>query len=199
MNGLEKITARIEADAQAEAARISEEAALRCKEIRTEGEAKAQETYWRRVKDGVKAAESRVERLGKAAEMEARKSILACKQEIVAEAFDRAEEKLLALPADEYVDFLAAQAAAGSVSGREEILLNVKDREAYGKKVTAKANERLLASGRTAGLTLSRESGDFSGGLILRDGSITVNCTAAALIAEARQSQASAVAAELFE
>lgn len=199
MNGLEKITARIEADAQAEAARIAEEAGLRCAEIRREGEAKAQETYWRRVKDGVKAAESRVERLEKAAQMEARKSILACKQEIVAEVFERAEAKLLALPADEYLDFLASQAAAGSVSGREEIILCSRDRSAIGKKVTARANEKLQAAGRPAGLTLSPQEGDFAGGLILRDGSITVNCTAAALIAEARQSQASVVAAELFD
>ena len=41
-------------------------------------------------------------------------------------------------------------------------------------------------------------TGDFEGGLLLRDGSIAVNCTIGALIAQAREEQASAVAAELF-
>ena len=199
MNGLEKITARIETDAVADAARLADEVKLQCDAVRTEGEAKAQESYWRRVKDGVKATEDRVARLAKAADMEARKSVLACKQEIVSEAFARAEEKLSALSGDAYIEFLASLAARASVTGREEILLNEKDRDAAGRKAAARANELLAAQGRPAFLTLAADAGDFTGGLILRDGSITVNCTIAALIAEARQSQASEVAAELFD
>lgn len=198
MNGIEKITARIEADAAADAARIEEEARLQCETIRTEGESKAQESYWRRVQAGVKATEDRASRLAKAADMEARKSILAAKQTIVTEAFDRAEQKLLALSGDAYIAFLAGQAAKASLSGREEVVLNAKDRDAIGKKVVARANEALTAAGKPAELTLAAQPGDFSGGLILRDGDVSVNCTAAALIAEARQSQASVVAAELF-
>jgi len=198
MNGLEKITARIEADAVAEAARIADEAKQQCDAVRTEGEAKAQEAYWRRVKDGVKTAEDRAARLAKAAEMEARKSVLACKQKLVSEAFDRAEQKLLSLSGEEYIAFLAGQAARASVSGREELILSAKERDSIGKKVVTRANELLKEQKRPAGLTLSPEAGDFTGGLIVRDGSITVNCTVAALIAEARQSQASAAAAELF-
>lgn len=198
MNGLEKITARIETDAVADAARIAEEAKTQADAIRAEGEQKAQESYWVRVREGVKNAEDRASRLSKAADMEARKSILACKQELVSEAFDRAEKKLLELPAEAYIAFLAGQAAAASVSGRETIVLNAQDREAVGKAVAEKANAHLAAQGKVANLTLSAEVGDFAGGLILRDGSISVNCTVAALIAEARQTQASAVAAELF-
>lgn len=198
MNGLEKITARIETDAVADAARIAEEAKLQCDAIRAEGEAKAQESYWRRVREGVKNAEDRASRLAKAADMEARKSVLACKQEIVAEAFRRAEQKLLALSGEEYIAFLAGLAAKASVSGREEIVLNANDRGAVGKKVASRANELLSAQGRTAQLILAPDAGDFTGGLILRDGDISVNCTVAALIAEARQTQASDVAAELF-
>lgn len=198
MNGLEKITARIETDAVADAARIAEEAKLQCDAIRTEGEAKAQESYWRRVREGVRNTEDRAARLAKAADMEARKSVLACKQEIVAEAFDRAEQMLLSLSGEEYIAFLAGLAARASVSGKEEIVLNAQDRARDGKTVAARANELLSADGGTAALTLSPEVGDFAGGLILRDGDISVNCTVAALIAEARQTQASDVAAELF-
>lgn len=198
MNGLEKITARIETDAVADAARMAEEARQQCEAILAEGEKKAQESYWKKIQEGAKATEDRVARLAKAADMEARKSILACKQEIVSEAFTRAEEKLRALSGEKYVSFLASLAARAAVTGEEEIVLSRKDRDAVGKMTAAKANELLAAGGMTAKLTLSRETGDFDGGLILRDGDISVNCTVSALIAEARQSQASEAAAELF-
>lgn len=198
MNGLDKITARIETEAVADAARTAEEAAARCEAVRAEGEAKAQESYWRRVKDGTKAAADRAERLARAADMEARKSILACKQAIVGEAFDKAEAKLRALAGDEYVDFLAGQAARAAVTGREEIVLSEKDRESVGDRVTKKANALLRAGGKSAGLVLAAETGSFSGGLVLKDGDITVNCTLEALMAQAREEQAAAVAAELL-
>ena len=197
MNGIEKITARIEAEAVADAARISEQGAAQCEAIRAAGETKAQEAYWSRLREGTKAAEDRADRLGKAADMEARKSVLACKQEIVARAFARAEEKLRALTGEKYIDFLAGQAAAASVTGREEVILNAEDRP-LGEKTVKKANALLDKKGRTGKLVLSSETGDFSGGLLLRDGNITVNCTLEALMEQAREEQSALVAAELF-
>ena len=198
MNGIEKITARIEAEAVADAARISEEGAARCETVRAEGEAKAQEAYWNRLREGAKSSEARADRLAKAADMEARKSVLACKQAIVAEAFDRAEAKLRAMAGEEYVAFLAGQAARAASTGREEVILNAKDRAAVGEKTVKKANALLSGEGRTGRLVLSAETGDFSGGLILKDGNITVNCTLEALMTQAREEQAARVAAELF-
>ena len=198
MNGIDKITARIEAEAVADAAKMAEEAEVQCKAIREEGEAKAQESYWRRVREGVKAAEDRADRLAKAADMEARKSVLACKQEIVAEAFDRAEKKLRALSGEAYIDFLAGQAAKAASTGREEVVLSEKDRSERGDKVVKKANALLADGGRTAKLVLAVDAGTFSGGLVLRDGNITVNCTLEALMSQAREEQAARVAAELL-
>ena len=58
MNGIEKITARIRADAEAE-----------CAAIRAENERAAQEEYWRLVREGVKDTEQRVQRLGRTARL----------------------------------------------------------------------------------------------------------------------------------
>lgn len=198
MNGIEKITARIEAEAVADAARITEEAAQQCEAIRAEGEARAQEHYWSKVREGVAAAEARADRLAKAADMEARKSVLSCKQAIVNEAFERAAVRLRTLEGNEYAEFLAGQAVRAAVTGREEIILSEEDRAAVGDRTVRKANAMLSAAGRTAKLVLSAETGDFSGGLLLRDGNITVNCTLEALMAQAREEQTSAVAADLF-
>lgn len=198
MNGIEKITARIETDAVADAARIAEQAKGQSESIRAEGEKKAQEHYWQKVRQGVKAAEDRSQRLAKAADMEARKSILSYKQTIVAEAFDQAEQQLRAMSGDRYVDFLAGQAARAAVTGREELVLTAKDKKAYGSKVLSRANARLTDSGKPGKLTLADEDGSFAGGVIVRQGSVSVNCTIEALMAQAREDMASAVAGELF-
>ncbi len=198
MNGIEKITARIETDAVADAARMAEEAAGQAEAVRSAGEAKAQEAYWQKLQAGVKTAEDRVQRLEKAADMESRKSVLSYKQALVAAAFDKAEEKLRALSGDAYIDFLARLASRAAVTGREEIVLGAADRETCGTKVVKKANAALNAAGKTGALTLAGRAGDFEGGLLLKDGNIAVNCTIATLIAQAREEQASAVAAELF-
>ncbi|MCD8322561.1 MAG: V-type ATP synthase subunit E [Oscillospiraceae bacterium] len=198
MNGIEKITARIEADAAADAARIAEETKAQCDGIREEGEKKAQERYWEKVRQGVKATEDRTQRLAKTADMEARKSVLACKQEIVAEAFAKAEEKIRALSGDQYIGFLASMAARAAVTGTEELVLSAEDKKTIGSKVLSKANARLTGAGKPGRLTLADETGDFTCGLICRKGSISVNCTVEVLMAQAREDMASQVAAELF-
>ncbi len=198
MNGIDKITARIETDAVADAARIAGEVKAQCEAIRAEGEKKAQECYWEKVRQGVAAAEDRVQRLAKTADMEARKSVLSFKQSIVAEAFDKAEAKLNALEGEQYVSFLAALAARAAVTGTEEIVLSAADRTAYGSKVVARANAALKEAGRTGGLILSAQTGDFARGLVCKQGSVSVNCTVEALMAQAREDMASDVAAELF-
>ncbi len=198
MKGIEKITARIEADGAADAARIAEETKAQCDSIRQEGEKKAQEQYWEKIRQGVKATEDRSQRLGKTADMEARKSLLSCKQEIVATAFDQAENKLRAMSGQAYVDFLAGLAVRAAVTGEEELVLAAADRATIGASVVEQANAALAAAGKPAGLTLAAEIGSFSGGLICRKGSVSVNCTIDALMAQAREDMASQVAGELF-
>ncbi len=197
MNGIDKITARLETDAVADAARIAEETKGRCDSIRAEGEKKAQESYWQKVRQGVAATEDRVQRLAKTADMEARKSVLSCKQELVAQAFQMAEERLNTLSGEAYVTFLATLAAKAAATGTEEIVLSAGD-SALGVQVVKKANAALSAAGKTAKLTLSPEAGTFARGLICRQGSVSVNCTVEALMAQAREDMAADVAAELF-
>lgn len=198
MNGIDKITARIETDAVADAARIAEETKAKCVAIKAEGEKAAQQVYWDKVKTGVAAAEDRVQRLAKTADMEARKSVLSFKQALVAEAFDKAETRLNAMAGEEYASFLAALAVRAAVTGTEELVLTATDRKLYGKRVIDRANAALKAAGRTGKLTLAEETGDFRRGLICRQGSVSVNCTVEAMMAQAREDMASEAAALLF-
>lgn len=198
MIGLDKITARIEADAAAEAAASIQEAQAQCAQIRAEAERAAQERYWARAREGMKAVEDRTQRLGRTAEMEAKKAILSFKQETVSGVFDEVEKRLLSLPEEDYLRFLADKAEQAAVSGEEELVLNAKDREALGEKLLELANGRLAAAGKKAGLRLAEKCGDFKGGLIIRQDNVSVNATVDALVEQARSDLASDVAVTLF-
>ena len=198
MNGIEKISSRLVADAEAEIAALNADTKQRCDEIRAEYERRAQEEYQSRLSEGVKNAETRLQRLGSAAEMEAKKSILAFKQEMVAKAFDAASEKLANLPKEQYVQFLAAQAAAAAASGSEELIFNARDKAAVGAEVAKAANALLEDKGVRGALTVSADTREITGGVIVRKGNIEVNCAVETLVQLRRSELASQVAEILF-
>lgn len=197
MNGIDNITARIETDALAEAAKITEDAEKRGAEILSEAEAEAQTAYWKRAKDGMQSMNDRVARLGGAADMEARKSILSYKAEAVDGVFEAVQKKLLSLPEAEYVDFLAGQAAKAAGTGRETLVFAARDAH-LAAAVAEKANALLSEQGKAAELLVSEETLDCAGGLQVRQGDVSVNCTIDALVDNARQTMTAEIAAYLF-
>jgi V/A-type H+-transporting ATPase subunit E len=143
MNGIEKITARIETDAKAEVAEILREAEEKAAAIREQYKAQAAAEAKAAEAAGKEAAQRQTERLESAAQMEAKKQFLAAKQACLNEAFSKAQEKLLALSEGEYAQLLARMAVKAAKTGKEEILLNARDRERVGSQVAAKANAML--------------------------------------------------------
>lgn len=195
MNGTEKIIAHIRSDAQAQCDGILAEAEEKARVIRADYEAKAKEAYTSAIRAGTRECGERADSMERMAQMEARKGILAMKQEMVSKCFSRAEELLTELPEEQYVSFLARLAADASVSGTEEIVLNARDRAAVGQAVVSAANARKAGSA----MTLSPDTGDFAGGLILRRGQIATNCTAELLVELCRSDMSAQLAQELFK
>ena len=194
MNGIEKITARIKKDAGAEAEAIRREGEERAASIRAGYKAQAEENAKAAAQAGKEAAKRQEERLVSAAQMDAKKLLLAAKQACIDEAFDKAQEKLLALPDGEYAELLAKMAVKAAKTGREEIVLSARDRKRVGEQVVSKAN----ALGKGMALALGKETRDMAGGLILRDGSVEINCAFETQMRVLRESMASDVAALLF-
>ena len=180
MTGLDKIIARLETDAQAE-----------IDAVRAEADAE----YAARLAVGKRDAAQREERLGGAADMEARRRMLAFKQEMVTEVFSAAAEKLVSLPKDEYVAFLAAQAAKAAATGTEELVFNARDAKELGREVAKAANALLGPKGH---LTVSDETREISGGVIVRQGDIEANCAVETLVRLRRGELAAQVAELLF-
>ncbi len=198
MNGIEKISNRLIDDAKAEIEKLSAETQAQCDAILSEYRQKAQDEYQKCVDEGTKACEIRVQRLGSTADMEAKKAILAFKQELVEKAFSDAVDQLVNLPRDQYVAFLASQAAAAASFGTEELVFNQRDAESVGKDTANAANAILKEKGIQGGLTVSEETRDIPGGVIVRQGNIEVNCAVDTLVQMSRSELASQVAEILF-
>ena len=228
MNGIEKITARIQEDSQKEIDAILAEARAQADAITAKARAEAQAVGDEVVAQGKKAAAEREDRLASTAQMECRKAMLAAKQEVIEEAFQRAHKQLLTLPTDKYIDLLSDLAVQASTTGKEKLIFSPTDRAQLGKAVVMAANEKLakavapklpddVAASKagalldkvvtgasavlngTGMLTLAEETRPMDGGFILSDGAVEVNCTFDTLIRLQRGALAGEVAKALFD
>lgn len=195
MKGTEKIIAHIQADAKAQADAILAQAEQQCASIREDYDKKAKDAYGEKIRTGVKECQDRVDSMERIAQMEAKKGVLALKQEMVSASFQKAKDMIIGLPEEQYIAFLAKLASNAAVTGDEEIVLNERDKAAYGQKIADAANEK-LSGGK---LTVSGETGSFDGGLILRRGNIEANCTVELLVELCRGDMSAQLAGVLFE
>ena len=227
MNGIEKITQRMEDDAQREINEVLTAARAQAEEIARRSREQADRESAAIAARGESAAAEREKRLESMAEMEPRKLVLAAKQEVLDEAFTMALEKLCTLPDEEYIELLAALAVKAARPGREKVIFSQKDRNRVGKAVVTRANDALArqvaprlpgdltgtkagaildkvvtgASAILAGtgmLTLAEETRPIQGGIILSDGDVETNCTFETLVRLQRESMAGEVAQILF-
>jgi len=199
MNGVEKIAARIAADAEAENGAVLEASEQRCAQIRAKYEKTAGAEYDAAMQEGAGEIEQHSVHIARTASLEAKKNTLAMKQQMVSEAFELAKKEITSLPERDYIGFLAGLAGKAAATGEGEIILNAADRSRFGAEVVKAANERLSKRGVRGGLTLSKSDRPMAGGLIIRQGDIEINCTVDTLLELSRSELAARVAEALFE
>ena len=197
MDGIEKITRQIIAEAEAECGAIAAEAADKCACIRADYDKKADELFGETVRAGSEEIETGAMHIARNARLTARKSILAAKQDMVDRAFELAGKKLRGIDEDKYIAWLAGIAADASSAGDEELIVDEKD-VSISAKLVEKANSILAGNGKRAELRLGQPANDIGAGFILRRGNITVDCTVAEMMAASRKEMASEVASRLF-
>ena len=193
MNGIEKITQRISAGAQAEIDRVLGEARAEAEKIAARYQAQADAEAADLDAKNKKAAAEREERLAGTAQMEARKAALAAKQEMVEKAYDLALQKLCSLPEEKYAAVLAELLVQASSTGKEEVIFSDKDRRKVGKTAVEKANKD---GGKK--LTLAGETRSIPGGFILRSENVEVNCAFDTLVRLQKAETAGEVVKKLF-
>ena len=198
MIGTDRIVSHIQEEAQAEKDAALAQAKAAAEGIAADFAKKAEAEADELLRAGKEAAEQRVLRQERTNRLEARKDILGLKQELVSAAFDKAREAILALDEDKYVAFLAAQAGAAALTGSEELVLGKADRDRLGARIVEAANAAAAKRGLPGTMKLSDAALPAEGGLVLRRGSIEVNCTLDKLLEMSHSSLDAEVASVLF-
>lgn len=210
MNGLERITDRILAEANEEAARIIAEAEAEAARIGAEFDARADAIRVRLSDEAEREGQAMISRAKASAQNQRRDRMLATESALVDEAFEAARAAIRSLPAEKYTAMMAGLLAAALLEqtateaenrllygeeeltpiDRYEVLMNAQDRDRVGAEIIAQAKGKLaskLPTDQLDKLTLSSQAVAIDGGLILRVGDIESNCSLSLLLKQLRE------------
>lgn len=196
MTGTEKILKQLEAEAQAQAGALLQEARTLEGEILSAAEKEVAQI----LSEGQKKAElqqgEEAQRLETALAARRRRALLKVKGELVQESLDLAYERLKALPEEEYFAFLFQQLEKQAGPGAGILQLNNRDLN----RLPGDFNEKIRALGEKKGgsLFLSHEPADIDGGFLLSYGGILENGSLAAIFEARADELKDAVCAVLF-
>ncbi len=196
MTGIDKICERILKQAEDACGEVLSRAEAEAQEIRANCDRTAKEEAETIITRGKVQAAEREARLAGVAELEAKKLHLKTKQSMIDQAFSEALSALCAFPEERRVKLLASLAAKASVSGSECVICTKADRKTIGTKVVDAANALLGARGK---LTLSEETRDMQGGVVLAEGSMEINCTFETMLRQMHDALSGEVAEILFQ
>lgn len=219
MNGLDKITDRIIADAKEKARQILEDAQTDCRSAAKEYADRAEAIRNRIADRTMREGEELIARAKSSAAMTRRDILIASKAKMLDRTFEAAKAQICDTDYGKYRELLVAllscalieQAKSEQLSmelGDEveefdtfEVLLNEHDRARFGTSLldsARKVTERRIGTERVEKLRLSEEVACIEGGLILRYGSVETNCSISALLAEMRRELEPKISALLF-
>jgi V/A-type H+-transporting ATPase subunit E len=189
---LAQITDKIERDARGEAAKILERARGQEAGIRSETEkeikhieASAAERFDNERPEIFKRREI-------VARLDVNKIRLGAERKLISDVFEEGLLRLKNLGRDEYVSFCERLLKKGVESGDESVELS------RSEKYLDKAWLEAFNKANGFRLTLSERRGDFSGGFVLSQGRIAVNCTWEMLVQAASESMENEVVSRLF-
>ena len=219
MTGLEKVTGKIIADAEADAREILARAEAECAAIREKYQADLEADLETLREANDRECQSLVIRARSSAAMAKRNAILEARAAILDEAYATAEKQVRSMGGEQYLELLQKMlrsALKRQLEGEEEsmrlygediapdayeVVLNRRDRESYGEKLMTAFRSGYgskLPSTAHAKLRLAPDTAEIDGGLILRAGPVETNCSLSMLMAENRRETEAKVSRILF-
>lgn len=212
--GIELIKKKIREEAEAEAAAIKAKAEAEAASVREAAEAHGKTLLAEAAAQSERESVLIRERTEASAQNLKRDLLLKEKGALLENAFDKAKEAILAMPAEEYTalltglvqkaldDHIASEAAFAAYE-EEDFLpvsayvlqMSARD-EALGSALVKNASPRLAPLQKTLSLGVSRA--DLDAGFVLVAGDVTVDCSLSSLMAELKKTLAGEVAACLF-
>ena len=222
VNGLNKITEKILADAREESKRILEQARKDCKKISDDYASQAEQIREKLSVQAEQKATDMIARARSAAAMRKRNILMQQQSDLIDSVFGGAREWVLSLDNEKYTDLLAGLLSAAlfelvdtelknrAIYGDEdepvnadyEVLFNKKDRDRCGNAVLDAARKKLtgkIPQERLTRMKLSDQTVVIDGGLILRWGDVECNCSFELLFAQLHRELEGEVSQALFE
>lgn len=220
MTGLSKITDKILAEAQEDAAKKLAEADERCEEIARDYAARAEEIRKTLNEDAKREATEIISRAKSGEAMARRNVLLEAKSARIDEAFDLAYQEIMNLSDERYGELLSMlltsvikqqtehEKISRELYGEEdapeadvyEVLLNEKDRERFGTSLLNSFYQRMGMDDQAIfnRVVISASVVNIDGGLIVRCGSIEINCSLRSLFDQIRPELEAKVSRKLF-
>ena len=220
MTGLSKITDKILDDAKAEAAQKLKAADAECERIRAEYQKKIDEISARANAEAKSEATEILLRAKSSEETTRKNIILKVQGEMIDRAFKTAKDELCNLSDKEKMQLftdiliwvfsaeLEAENTRASVYGEEnegelyyEVMLNEKDRAKLGDELIKNFKRRIVGKDFgdiPARVSLSKNTANIAGGLVVRVGSVEINCSVETLVERLRPQLEAKVVKILF-
>ena len=220
MTGLEKMTGKIIADAEADAQKILEQAEAECAAIRKRHieEAKAEQEKLRI--EAERECEGLITRARSSAAMAKRDVMLEARGRLMDEVYAAAEKDTRHKPEDQYLEMLV-QMLKGALNRQVEnekesmrlygencspevygVMLNRRDRDRYGAGLLGELQRKVVGKMDPATVSKVRllsDTANITGGLILRCGNVETNCSLEMVFAQVRRQTEARVSNILFE
>lgn len=219
MTGLEKVTGKIIADAEADARVILERAEAECEAIKAKYAAATEAEVEKLTDECDRECQALIIRARSSAAMAKRNAVLEARAQLIDDAYAAAEKQIRSMSGEQYLDLLQRMlrsALKSQLEGEEEsmrlygedispavyeVVLNTRDRETYGEKLLeayragygARLSPVVLAK-----LRLAPDTAPIDGGMILRCGPVETNCSLSMLMAANRRETEARVSRILF-
>lgn len=198
MNNIESIVKKIADDAKFSAEQKIAEAQQEAQQIVSDYQAQADKIMQDAQAQAQKQASVIAERVESQSGLIRRNLMLQYKREAIEQAFQKSLEVLCAQDADKQVTLLS-DAAVKYLSADAKVILNEKDKTAFGEKLVSEISRKLQAANKNYSVSLSADAGSMQGGMILAEGSIETNLSYEILVKNIRDELEGEVAKVLTE
>lgn len=198
MNNIESIVKKIADDAKLSAEQKIAEAQQEAQQIVSDYQAQADKIMQDAQAQAQKQASVIAERVESQSGLIRRNLMLQYKREAIEQAFQKSLEVLCAQDADKQVTLLS-DAAVKYLSADAKVILNEKDKAAFGEKLVSEISRKLQAANKNYSVSLSADAGSMQGGMILAEGSIETNLSYEILVKNIRDELEGEVAKILTE
>ncbi len=193
MAGTEAIINKIIADAKAKAEQILEQAKVDSQAVLDSAVTECEQNTKACMSKKQAVIDETIARRKTVAELDVKKIVLKAKKDAIDKAFDLAKEDLVNLSSADYLKLVSSMIETYVEDG-DIVTISSKDKDIITDKLV-----KDIASKKGVKLTLSKEYGDFTGGVILSNNGIDKNLTFDVELKVLREELETTIASMIFD